>query len=143
MQSIEYEVVCVFLFYNYSHQCAYYVQVVLMKIICLHSQLLVRHWLTRWHCSECLLLQVLSLDSNITEKVANLKLDLLRILNVGQFSSEAEFINPSTSYTVPEVNTQQSFTNHNLSADSACSNWLMQGIFISFSHSQSVLFTYP
>ena len=46
---------------------------------------------------------MLSLDSNITEKVTDLKLDLLRIMNVGQFSDHAEFRDPSMSYTLPEV----------------------------------------
>ncbi|KAF6026125.1 POLE [Bugula neritina] len=46
---------------------------------------------------------VLSLDSNITDKVADLKLDLLRILNIGQFSSSAEFVNPSMAFTVSEM----------------------------------------
>lgn len=47
--------------------------------------------------------QVLSLDSNVTEKVADLKLDLLRILNVGQFSEQAEFHDPSTTFILSEV----------------------------------------
>ncbi|XP_067928568.1 DNA polymerase epsilon catalytic subunit A-like [Watersipora subatra] len=46
---------------------------------------------------------VLSLDSNITENIADLKLDLLRILNIGQFAADAEFVNPSTSYTLSEM----------------------------------------
>ena len=46
---------------------------------------------------------MLSLDSNITEKVTDLKLDLLRIMNVGQFSDHAEFRDPSMTYTLPEV----------------------------------------
>nr|XP_023689121.1 DNA polymerase epsilon catalytic subunit A [Paramormyrops kingsleyae]XP_023689122.1 DNA polymerase epsilon catalytic subunit A [Paramormyrops kingsleyae]XP_023689123.1 DNA polymerase epsilon catalytic subunit A [Paramormyrops kingsleyae] len=47
--------------------------------------------------------QVLSLDANITNQVNKLKRDLLRLLDVGEFSEEAQFHDPCSSYILPEV----------------------------------------
>ena len=37
------------------------------------------------------LLQVLSLDANVTNQVNKLRRDLLRLIEVGEFSDEAQF----------------------------------------------------
>lgn len=50
-----------------------------------------------------LLAQVLSLDTNITNQVNKLKRDLLRLIEVGEFSEEAQFRDPCRSYILPEV----------------------------------------
>ncbi|XP_048370765.1 DNA polymerase epsilon catalytic subunit A [Sphaerodactylus townsendi] len=47
--------------------------------------------------------QVLSLDTNITNQVSKLKRDLLRLIEVGEFSEEAHFQDPCRSYVLPEV----------------------------------------
>uniref|UniRef100_A0A3B3CYW5 DNA polymerase epsilon catalytic subunit n=1 Tax=Oryzias melastigma TaxID=30732 RepID=A0A3B3CYW5_ORYME len=47
--------------------------------------------------------QVLSLDSNIVNQVNKLKRDLLRLVDVGEFSDEAQFRDPCNSYILPEV----------------------------------------
>ncbi|XP_019718434.1 DNA polymerase epsilon catalytic subunit A [Hippocampus comes] len=47
--------------------------------------------------------QVLSLDSNIVNQVNKLKRDLLRLVDVGEFSEEATFRDPCNSYILPEV----------------------------------------
>nr|XP_040050680.1 LOW QUALITY PROTEIN: DNA polymerase epsilon catalytic subunit A [Gasterosteus aculeatus aculeatus] len=47
--------------------------------------------------------QVLSLDSNIVNQVNKLKRDLLRLVDVGEFSGEAQFSDPCSSYVLPEV----------------------------------------
>uniref|UniRef100_A0AAR2IGI2 DNA polymerase epsilon catalytic subunit n=1 Tax=Pygocentrus nattereri TaxID=42514 RepID=A0AAR2IGI2_PYGNA len=47
--------------------------------------------------------QVLSLDSNIVNQVNKLKRDLLRLVDVGEFSEEAQFHDPCNSYILPEV----------------------------------------
>ncbi|XP_066545416.1 DNA polymerase epsilon catalytic subunit A [Amia ocellicauda] len=47
--------------------------------------------------------QVLSLDSNITNQVNKLKRDLLRLVDVGEFSAESQFKDPCQSYILPEV----------------------------------------
>ncbi|KAL6114248.1 pole [Pungitius sinensis] len=47
--------------------------------------------------------QVLSLDSNIVNQVNKLKRDLLRLVDVGEFSGEAQFSDPCSSYILPEV----------------------------------------
>ncbi|XP_076845905.1 DNA polymerase epsilon catalytic subunit A [Brachyhypopomus gauderio] len=47
--------------------------------------------------------QVLSLDANITNQVNKLKRDLLRLVDVGEFSEEAQFRDPCNSYVLPEV----------------------------------------
>ncbi|XP_036454918.1 DNA polymerase epsilon catalytic subunit A [Colossoma macropomum] len=47
--------------------------------------------------------QVLSLDSNIVNQVNKLKRDLLRLVDVGEFSEEAQFHDPCNSYVLPEV----------------------------------------
>ncbi|XP_063000312.1 DNA polymerase epsilon catalytic subunit A [Elgaria multicarinata webbii] len=47
--------------------------------------------------------KVLSLDTNITNQVSKLKRDLLRLIEVGEFSEEAQFQDPCRSYILPEV----------------------------------------
>ncbi|MEE6511690.1 hypothetical protein FKM82_018375 [Ascaphus truei] len=47
--------------------------------------------------------QVLSLDSNITNQVNKLKRDLLRLIDVGEFSEDAQFRDPCRSYILPEI----------------------------------------
>lgn len=47
--------------------------------------------------------QVLSLDSNITNQVNKLKRDLLRLIDVGEFSDDAQFRDPCRSYILPEI----------------------------------------
>ncbi|KAG7263406.1 hypothetical protein CRUP_007412, partial [Coryphaenoides rupestris] len=46
--------------------------------------------------------QVLSLDANITNQVNKLKRDLLRLVDVGEFSEHAQFRDPCNSYVLPE-----------------------------------------
>lgn len=48
-------------------------------------------------------LQVLSLDTNITNQVNKLNRDLLRLVDVGEFSEEAQFRDPCRSFVLPEV----------------------------------------
>ncbi|KAH0625488.1 hypothetical protein JD844_015027, partial [Phrynosoma platyrhinos] len=47
--------------------------------------------------------QVLSLDTNVTNQVSKLKRDLLRLIEVGEFSEEAQFRDPCRSYILPEM----------------------------------------
>ncbi|XP_048467692.1 DNA polymerase epsilon catalytic subunit A [Rhincodon typus] len=47
--------------------------------------------------------KILSLDSNITNQVNKLKRDLLRLIDVGEFSEEAQFKDPCQSYILAEV----------------------------------------
>ncbi|XP_029296654.1 DNA polymerase epsilon catalytic subunit A [Cottoperca gobio] len=47
--------------------------------------------------------QVLSLDANIVNQVNKLKRDLLRLVDVGEFSMQAQFCDPCNSYILPEV----------------------------------------
>ncbi|XP_031425753.1 DNA polymerase epsilon catalytic subunit A-like [Clupea harengus] len=47
--------------------------------------------------------QVLSLDANIVNQVNKLKRDLLRLVDVGEFSEDAQFRDPCQSYVLPEV----------------------------------------
>ncbi|NP_035262.2 DNA polymerase epsilon catalytic subunit A [Mus musculus] len=47
--------------------------------------------------------KVLSLDTNITNQVNKLNRDLLRLVDVGEFSEEAQFRDPCHSYVLPEV----------------------------------------
>uniref|UniRef100_A0A2I3HYR2 DNA polymerase epsilon catalytic subunit n=1 Tax=Nomascus leucogenys TaxID=61853 RepID=A0A2I3HYR2_NOMLE len=47
--------------------------------------------------------KVLSLDTNITNQVNKLNRDLLRLVDVGEFSEEAQFRDPCCSYVLPEV----------------------------------------
>lgn len=47
--------------------------------------------------------KVLSLDANIVNQVNKLKRDLLRLVDVGEFSEEAQFRDPCNSYVLPEV----------------------------------------
>ncbi|XP_018524002.1 DNA polymerase epsilon catalytic subunit A [Lates calcarifer] len=47
--------------------------------------------------------QVLSLDANIVNQVNKLKRDLLRLVDVGEFSDDAQFRDPCNSYILPEV----------------------------------------
>lgn len=46
---------------------------------------------------------MLSLDTNITNQVNKLNRDLLRLVDVGEFSEEAQFRDPCHSYVLPEV----------------------------------------
>lgn len=55
------------------------------------------------HFYICSSLQVLSLDSNIVNQVNKLKRDLLRLVDVGEFSDDAQFRDPCHSYVLPEV----------------------------------------
>ena len=48
-------------------------------------------------------LQVLSLDSNVTNQVTKMKRDLLKLIGVAEFSDEAVFKDPCLSYVLPEV----------------------------------------
>ncbi|XP_073410903.1 DNA polymerase epsilon catalytic subunit A [Dendrobates tinctorius] len=47
--------------------------------------------------------KVLSLDSNIANQVNKLKRDLLRLIDVGEFSEDAQFRDPCRSYILPEI----------------------------------------
>ncbi|KAK3853994.1 hypothetical protein Pcinc_039493 [Petrolisthes cinctipes] len=47
--------------------------------------------------------KVLSLDSTVSEQVCKLRRDLLKLLNIGEFSPEAEWRDPCVSYVLPEV----------------------------------------
>ncbi|KAK8403806.1 hypothetical protein O3P69_000115 [Scylla paramamosain] len=47
--------------------------------------------------------KVLSLDSTVTQEVCKLRRDLLKLLNIGEFSLEAEWKDPCVSYILPEV----------------------------------------
>lgn len=47
--------------------------------------------------------KALSLDKNILTQVTKLKKDLLTIVNVREFSDEAEYVDPSLSFVVPQV----------------------------------------
>ncbi|XP_078523382.1 DNA polymerase epsilon catalytic subunit A isoform X2 [Lissotriton helveticus] len=47
--------------------------------------------------------KVLSLDANITNQVNKLKRDLLRLIDVGEFSEDAQFKDPCRSYILPEL----------------------------------------
>ena len=48
-------------------------------------------------------LQVLGLDSNIKTEVAKLKRDLMKLINVREFSKEAQFVDPCLSHILTEV----------------------------------------
>ena len=47
--------------------------------------------------------KLLSLDKNITNQVIKLKKDLLTIVNVREFSDEAQFVDPSLSFVIPQI----------------------------------------
>ncbi|XP_029426854.1 DNA polymerase epsilon catalytic subunit A isoform X2 [Rhinatrema bivittatum] len=47
--------------------------------------------------------KVLSLDTNITNQVNKLKRDLLRLIDIGEFSEDAQFKDPCRSYILSEV----------------------------------------
>ena len=49
------------------------------------------------------LLQVLSLDPGTQHQVAKLRRDLLQLIGVKEFSSEAIYVTPGYSYVLPEV----------------------------------------
>lgn len=63
----------------------------------------------KWQSSAALVnlprvsLQVLLLDTNVMNQVNKLKRDLLRLVDVGEFSEEAQFHDPCNSYILPEV----------------------------------------
>jgi hypothetical protein len=47
--------------------------------------------------------KILSLDKNVQNEVSKLKRDLLTIVNVREFSDEAQYVDPSLSFTIPQV----------------------------------------
>jgi DNA polymerase epsilon subunit 1 len=47
--------------------------------------------------------QILSLDKNIVNQITKLKRDLLLLVNVREFSDEAQFVDPSLSFVIPQV----------------------------------------
>ncbi|XP_022256094.1 DNA polymerase epsilon catalytic subunit A-like, partial [Limulus polyphemus] len=47
--------------------------------------------------------EVLSLDSNISSQVMKLKRDLLRLIDIGEFSDEAVWVDPCMSFILPEA----------------------------------------
>ncbi len=47
--------------------------------------------------------KILSLDKNIQNQVLKLKKDLLKIVNVREFSDEAQYLDPSLSFIIPQV----------------------------------------
>lgn len=47
--------------------------------------------------------KILSLDKNIQNQVIKLKKDLLKIVNVREFSDEAQFVDPSLTFVIPQV----------------------------------------
>lgn len=47
--------------------------------------------------------QVLSLDFGIEDDIIKLRKNLLRLIGVGDFSDEADWIDPCLSWTLPEV----------------------------------------
>ena len=49
------------------------------------------------------LYKVLSLDSAITEEMAKLRRNLLRLISVGEFSDDANWRDPCISFVLPEV----------------------------------------
>lgn len=51
--------------------------------------------------------KILSLDKNVTNQVIKLKKDLLTIINVREFSNEAQFVDPSLSFIIPQVRKQE------------------------------------
>ena len=69
-----------------------------------------------------MLLQVLSLDSNISLQVSKMRRDLLKLIGVGEFSPEASFNDPCLSYVLPEVRNR-----HGFARNLACRrSWLCQ-----------------
>lgn len=46
---------------------------------------------------------MLSLDANVANQVSKLRRDLLRLIEVGEFSDEAQFRDPCRSYILPEM----------------------------------------
>lgn len=53
------------------------------------------------------LYKVLSLDSAITEEMAKLRRNLLRLISVGEFSDDADWRDPCISFVLPEVRTKK------------------------------------
>ena len=47
--------------------------------------------------------QVLKLDATVEEAVYSLKRNLLRLIGVGEFNSQAEWTDPNVSYILPEI----------------------------------------
>lgn len=76
----------------------YACQVFCQHLFCLHGSNA---------CYKCyfylMFLQVLSLDGNIINQMNKLKRDLLRLVDVGEFSDEAQFQDPCNSYILPDV----------------------------------------
>jgi DNA polymerase epsilon subunit 1 len=50
--------------------------------------------------------RILSLDKNIVNQITKLKRDLLVLVNVREFSDEAQFADPSLSFVIPQVRVQ-------------------------------------
>jgi len=47
--------------------------------------------------------KILSLDKNITNQLIKLKKDLLTIINVREFSDEAQYVDPCLSFVIPQI----------------------------------------
>jgi DNA polymerase epsilon subunit 1 len=47
--------------------------------------------------------KILSLDKNLVNQVSKLKKDLLKIINVREFSDEAQYVDPSLSFVIPQI----------------------------------------
>jgi len=52
------------------------------------------------------------MDVNVSEQVAKMKRDLLKLIGVGEFSDSAEWKDPCSSFVIPEVNQVQSSCTH-------------------------------
>lgn len=48
-------------------------------------------------------LQVLALDSSVTDEVIRLRRNMLRLIGIGEFSEAAEWKDPCISFVLPEV----------------------------------------
>ena len=54
--------------------------------------------------------KVLNLDKNVQDQVIKLKKDLFTIINVREFSDEAQYIDPSLSFVIPQVKSKVKFS---------------------------------
>ena len=54
-------------------------------------------------CPISVCAQVLSLDQHVEAEVTKLRRDLLKLIGVGEFSAEAEWVDPCVSHVLPEV----------------------------------------
>ena len=57
----------------------------------------------------------MSLDGTIEEEVKKLKRDLLKLISIGEFGNEADWVDPAVSFVLPEVICKQ--CNHCRSVD--------------------------